>query len=97
MSVHKVIAKVNAEEAAKEAFRTEIKVRRVYCNITQKKLGHEIGVSSPVMSELLSDPDKISAGRLRKIVSVLKPDPVVVLSMLGYTSKDIQSISKQGG
>lgn len=86
--------KINAEEAAREAFRREIKARRVYCDITQQTLGHEIGLSPPAMSELLSNPDKITAGRMRKIVSVLKPDPVVVLSLLGYSGKEIQSISK---
>lgn len=86
--------KVNAEEAAREAFRREVKARRVYRDMEQQELADEIGLGPSRMSELLSDPDKISTGRMRKIVHALKPDPVVVLSLLGYTTKDIQAITK---
>lgn len=86
--------KINAEEAAREAFRREIKVRRFYLDLEQQELASEIGLGPSRMSELLASPDKISTGRMRKIVHALKPDPVVVLTLLGYSPKDIQSIAK---
>jgi hypothetical protein len=86
--------RVNAEEAAREAFRREVKIRRVCCDMTQQALGNELGLSSSWMSEMLSDPDKISVGRMRKIVRALKPDPAVILSLLGYPAKDVQVITK---
>lgn len=86
--------RINAEEAAREAFRTEIKVRRAYCDMKQSELADEIGVVPSVMSNLLSNPDKINAGRLRKIIRALSIDPVIILAFLGYTPKEIQGISK---
>ena len=86
--------KVNAEEAAREAFRREVRARRMYHDMEQQYLAKEIGLGPSRMSELLSNPDQITAGRMRKIIHALKLDPIVVLSFLGYTAKDIQSISK---
>ena len=86
--------KGNAEEAAREAFRREVKACRDYRAMKQQDLADDLDLGPSAMSVLLSNPDKISAGRMRKIVHVLKPDPVVVLSLLGYTAKDIQAISK---
>lgn len=79
-------------ETAKAAFVREVKIRRAYCDMTQRQLADEIGVVPSVMSTLLANPDKISAGRLRTIVQTLAPDPAIVLAFLGYTTKDIQKL-----
>jgi transcriptional regulator with XRE-family HTH domain len=86
--------RVNPEEAAREAFKREVKVQRVYHDMKQSELADEVGVVPSVMSNLLANPDKISAGRLRKIIRTLSIDPVIILAFLGYTTKEIQSISK---
>lgn len=86
--------RINPEEAAREAFKMEVKVQRVYRDMKQSELADEIGVVPSVMSNLLANPDKISAGRLRKIIRALSLDPTVILAFLGYTAKEIQNISK---
>lgn len=76
-------------EQARQNFLREVKVRRVYENMTQKELADEVGISPPVMSSLLGNPDKITIGRMRTIVTTLKPDMEIVLKLLGYPGKDI--------
>lgn len=80
-------------ETAKAAFVREIKIRRAHYDMTQRQLADSVGVVPSVMSTLLSNPDKISAGRLRAIVKTLEPDPLIILSFLGYSAKDIQKLS----
>ena len=79
-------------ETAKAAFVREIKIRRVHFDMTQRQLADEVGVAPSVMSTLLSNPDKISAGRLRAIVRTIAPDPLIILAFLGYSAKDIQKL-----
>lgn len=86
--------KESMEAAAREAFRQEVKVRRVYCNMKQSELAEAVGVVPSVMSNLLANPDKINVVRLRKIISALDIDPMIVLTFLGYSKKDLQ---KAGG
>lgn len=88
--------KESMEAAAREAFRQEVKVRRVYCNMKQSELAEAVGVVPSVMSNLLANPDKINAGRLRKIISVLDIDPMIVLAFLGYNKKDLQNVGGEG-
>lgn len=86
--------KESMEASAREAFRQEVKVRRVYRNMKQSELAEAIGVVPSVMSNLLANPDKINAGRLRKIIAALDINPMIVLALLGYSKKDLQ---KAGG
>lgn len=79
-------------ETAKESFVREIRIRRAHIDMTQRQLAEEVGVVPSVMSTLLANPDKISAGRLRSIVQTLAPDPKIVLAFLGYSTKDIQKL-----
>lgn len=79
----------NPDQEAREAFRREIKSRRAYADMTQSRLADELGVVPSAVSDMLSNPDKITAARMRKIVRLLRPDPIVVLMFLGYTKKDL--------
>lgn len=88
--IQRIIQEVNQDEAAREALRREVKARRAYLDMTQAALARALGISSPVMSELLANPDKISAGRLRAIIRKLNLDPIVVLNFLGYSQKEIE-------
>jgi transcriptional regulator with XRE-family HTH domain len=88
--IERVIQEVNQDEAARDALKREIKARRAYLDMTQYELADALGISSPVMSDLLSNPDKISAGRLRRIIRRLNLDPIVVLKFLGYSQKEIE-------
>lgn len=86
--------RTNPEEVAKAGFQREVKVRRVYLDMTQSELADAVGVVPSVMSVLINNPDKISIGRLRKIIKALSLDPRPVLEFLGYTAKDIQKLSE---
>lgn len=77
-------------DAAKEAFKQEIRIRRAIYDVKQKDIADELGVAQPAVSGLLSNPDKITAERMRKIVVMLRPDPKVVLAFLGYSQKEIR-------
>ena len=81
-------------ETSRAAFVREIKIRRAYCDMTQGQLADAVGVVPSVMSTLLANPDKISAGRLRTIVQTLSLDPAVVLAFLGYSSKEIKKMEE---
>lgn len=84
------------EAAAREAFRQEVKVRRVYRNMKQSELAEAVGVVPSVMSNLLANPDKINAGRLRKIIAALDIDPMIVLAFLGYSKKELSGLQEAG-
>ena len=83
-------------KAARDVFQREIRVKLAELDMTQKLLGDRIGVCPSQMSKMLADPDSIDVGRLRQIVAVLDPDPCVVLALLGYSSKAINKIRKEG-
>lgn len=78
-----------ADDKARKDFQKEVKHRRVELDMTQKDLGEQVGVSAPSMSELLADPDKLSVGRLRRLVRALDMDPVTVLRLLGFDPKKL--------
>lgn len=80
-----------AVEKARKEFQKEVKHRRVELDMTQKDLGEQVGVSAPSMSELLADPDKLSVGRLRRLVRALDMDPVTILLLLGFDPKKLRS------
>lgn len=86
--------RTNPEEAARANFQREVKVCRVYLDMTQSELADAVGVVPSVMSVLLNNPDKISVGRLRKIIKTLALDPKPVLAFLGYSSKEISDLER---
>ena len=83
-------------KAARDSFQREIRVKRAELDMTQKLLGDRIGVCPSQMSKMLANPDSIDVRELRQIVAVLEPDPCVVLALLGYSSKAINKIRKEG-
>ena len=82
----------NSPIESRKAFITEVKVRRTYLNMSQKDLGKILGISPARVSGLLSNPDELTVGRLRKIIQTLSIDPVIVLAFLGYDQKTIKSV-----
>ena len=81
----------------KNEFDAEIRIRRAERNLTQGDLGAVIGVSPARMSGLLSDPDSLPVGRLRKIIKALSPDPLVLLAFLGYDQKILRQFKERSG
>lgn len=83
------------EMAAKYAFRLEIKVQRVHYDMTQGELADVADMNRSVLSRCLADPDKLSVGRLRKIIHALDLNPLTILALLGYEPRAIQNINKE--
>lgn len=75
--------RVNPDDAARAAFRQEVKVKRAYLDMSQSALATELNIGPSSMSLLLSDPDKISVGRLRAMNKALGLDPAVLLALIG--------------
>lgn len=80
----------NSPIESRKAFITEVKVRRTYLNMSQNDLGKILGISPARISGLLSKPDELTVGRLRKIIQTLSIDPMIVLAFLGYDRKTIK-------
>lgn len=80
----------NSPIESRKAFITEVKVRRAYLDMSQNDLGHILGISPARVSGLLSNPDELTVGRLRKIIQTLSLDPMIVLTFLGYDRKTIK-------
>lgn len=89
--------RTNSPIESRKAFITEVKVRRAYLNMSQNDLGHILGISPARVSGLLSNPDELTVGRLRKIIQTLSLDPMIVLAFLGYDQKTIKSALNHSG
>ena len=90
--------RIDPIEKAGTDFLRELKVKRAQYDILQRDIGEEIGLSTSATSSLLSRPDDISVGRLRKIIARLRLDPIVVMVFLGYSPKDVRKafLEKEG-
>lgn len=62
---------------------------------TQEALGDAIGVSQVTAGKYLRDPAKIPFTTLRKLVKAVKPDPILLLRAVGYTTGDIKKLRGQ--
>lgn len=83
----------NAEKDAMKDFVAEINAQcGRFGYKTQASLARLLDVCQPTVSNYLKMPETIPLGKLREIVKQLKIDPVVLLKMLGYSTKQIQSI-----
>lgn len=59
---------------------------------TQAELGNALQISQPTAGKYLRNPDDMTFSTLRRLVKVLKPDPLIVLRALGYSSRDIKKL-----
>lgn len=62
---------------------------------TQESLGNAIGVSQVTAGAYLKNPRSMSFTILRRLVKVLKPDPIVLLKAVGYSNNDIKKLIKE--
>ena len=79
-------------QAAKQSFQLEVKLQRVRFDMTQGELADQVDMNRSVLSRCLADPDKLSVGRLRKIIQILSVDPEIILAVLGYSQKQIRDL-----
>lgn len=87
----------NAERDAMKDFLGEINAQcGRYGYKSQKSLGEALGVCQATAGNYLRNPGAIQLGTLRSMVQVLRLDPVIVLKVLGYSTKDIKQIALRG-
>lgn len=83
----------NAERDAMRDFVAEINAQcGRYGYRSQTALGSALGVCQATAGSYLKKPEAIQLGTLRTMIKLLRLDPVIVLKMLGYSSRDIQNI-----
>ena len=86
----------NAERDAMADFMGELNAQRARFGYdTQRSLAPVIGVCQATAGNYIPNPENIPFGVLRKLVKVLKPDPVLLLKAMGYTTTDIQKIERR--
>lgn len=79
-------------QAAKQSFQLEVKLQRVRFDMTQGELADAADMNRSVLCRCLADPDKLSVGRLRKIIQTLNIEPEIILVLLGYSQKQIRDL-----
>lgn len=62
---------------------------------TQRSLAPVLGVCQATAGNYIRNPETIPFGVLRKLVKVLKPDPVLLLRAMGYNTQDIKKLAKE--
>ena len=86
----------NAEQDAVKDLVGEINAQRARFGYnTSPEFGKVLGVCPKSAWNYLQDPDSIRLGTMRKIVKVLKPDPIYVLLAIGYSKNDIKKMAKE--
>lgn len=82
------------EEHADDKFRREIRVKQGYYDLmTQTELAASCEIPQPTLSKRLAKPENFTVAELRKLVGTITPDPLVILNLLGYSSKDIKTFA----
>lgn len=83
------------EENAKDLFRREVRVRQGYCDLmSQNQLSASSGIPQSTLSKRLAEPDNFTVAELRKLIETLSPDPLAVLRLVGYSTKDVAKLRK---
>lgn len=62
---------------------------------TQESLGNAIGVSQVTAGKYLRDPENMAFSTLRKLIKAVKPDPILLLKAVGYTTGDIKKCMRE--
>lgn len=80
----------NVQKYVNEDFWREIQSRKALAGIkTDRDLAESIGISPSGLSKRKQNVGGMTITDLQRFVKALKPSPVVVLKMLGYSAKDI--------
>lgn len=83
----------NADRDAMSDFKAEINAQcGRFGYKTQRSLGSALGTCQATVCNYMRDPDSIQLGMLRRIIKLLRLDPIVVLRVLGYSTRDIQRL-----
>ena len=82
------------EELADDKFRREIRMKQGYYDLmTQRELAGSCGIPQPTLCKRLAKPENLTVAELRKLIGAITPDPLVILSLVGYSAKDIKTFA----
>lgn len=82
------------EEHADDKFRREIRVKQGYYDLmTQTELAVRCDIPQSTLSKRIAKPENFTVAELRKIINTITPDPIIVLGLLGYSTKDIKTFA----
>ena len=88
--------KQKAEAYAEEDFRREVRSRQGYYDLmSQQALAEKADIPRPTLRKRLLEPEGMTVAELRKLVRTLKPDPKILLLLIGYSAKDVRSMDKE--
>lgn len=82
-----------AERYAEDAFRAEVREQQKQKDLLSKQaLSDAAGIPRQTLCKRIQNPGSMSVEELRKLVIAIKPDPTVILTLLGYSKRDINRI-----
>lgn len=85
-----------AEQETIDALRGELNAQRWRYGYTSfRSLGDALGIAMDTANNYIKRPETIRIGTLRDMVKLLKPDPMIVLAAVGYTTRDIKKFVKE--
>ena len=88
--------KQKADAYADEDFRREVRSRQGYYDLmSQQALAEQADIPRPTLRKRLLEPESMTVGELRKLVKTIKPDPNVLLILIGYTPKDLRNTNAE--
>lgn len=62
---------------------------------SQQALGAALNVSQVTAGKYLKNPEGMTFATMRRMVKVLKPNPLIFLKAIGYTTGDIKQFVKE--
>lgn len=81
----------NADRDVMADFVSELNAQRARFGYdTQRTLGAALDVCQATAGNYIRNPETIPFGVLRKMIKLLKPDPILFLKAVGYSSTDIK-------
>ena len=84
------------EKEAIDALRGELNAQRWRYGYTSfRSFGDALGIAMDTANNYIKRPETIRIGTLRDMVRILKPNPMIVLSAVGYTTRDIKKFAKE--
>ena len=85
----------NAEIYAENDFRKEVRIcQGRYDLMSQQALAEAVDMPRPTLRKRLLEPETMTVGELRKLIKTVKPNPRVLLLLIGYTPKDLRKAEK---
>lgn len=84
-------------ESAEDNFRREIRIRQGYYDLmSQRELAASSGIPQSTLSKRIANPEDLTVAELRKLIGTLEPDPVAVLSLIGYSPAALRRLKAAG-